>query len=204
MKPSAWLRSSQIAFLTVLCILLVACQAIAPTPTPASISLGMTETPTPPQEPPVAAPTEIGSWPLSPDRRLMVAQSSDGAWWIWDAPSLRPVYLLNDTAKRAPRIHNPTFSPDGQYLAAISLGHVLLWEVATHKRRMLMPPLAKDYRSLRWLMFSPDSRLLATSSCEKLNNHSVCDEGFVSLWNTSDGRLARTLPTGFRVDTMKF
>src|SRR4051794_23986942 len=133
----------------IICILMIACQTVLPTATPTALSIGMAGTATVPQETPAAAPTEDAAWPLSPDQHLMAAQTHDGAWWLWDATSRHPVYLLNDTAQHAPPIHHPTFSADGHYLAAISLGHVLLWDVATRKRRMLMPPQAKDRRSLR-------------------------------------------------------
>jgi hypothetical protein len=202
MKQSTLLRSSQIAFLTVFCILLIACQAVLTTPP--AVSLGMTETPTQPQETPIAAPTEMGSWPLSPDRRLMVAQSSDGAWWMWDASTRHPVYLLNDRAFRAPPMHHPKFSLDGHYLAAISMGHIFLWEIASRKRRILIPPMPMDRRSLRQLVFSPDSQLLATNGCEQQKNHMMCVSGFVNLWNTSDGTLDNTLAVGFRVEEMTF
>jgi WD40 repeat protein len=188
-------RLFQTLFLLIFCSLITACQSVSPTVNhPAAV----------PQETPAAAPTEIGSWPLSPDGHLMVAQTKDGSWWMWDAPSQRPVYLLNDTTLHVPSLRHPTFSPDGRYLAAISVGHVLLWEVATRKRRLLMLPTGKEYRSMRWLVFSPDSQLLATSACEKRVSRSTCAEGYVNLWNTKDGTLAHALPVGFRVDAMTY
>src|ERR1041385_8674215 len=100
MKPSVWLRSSPMLFLTFVCLLVAACQSVSQTATPAATdrqNFVLTGTATPPQETPAAAPTEIGSWPLSPDQKLMAAQTHDGAWWMWDALSRQPVYLLNDT-----------------------------------------------------------------------------------------------------------
>ncbi len=197
----------KIVLLIVVCSLLTACQPISSAVTPVAINsahAALTETATLPQETPAAAPTEIVSWPLSPDQRLMVAQSSDGAWWMWDLSSHKAAYLLNDTALHAPPIHRPIFSADGRFLAAISIGHVLLWEVATRKRRMLMPPMSIDHRSLRSLVFSPDSRFLASNGCQQQNNHMVCYGGLINLWNTSEGTLERTFTVGFRVDDMVF
>lgn len=200
-------RLIRIFLLFVFCLFFTACQPVSSLATPVAINqpnVAQGETPTLPQETPAPAPTEIGSWPLSPDQRLMVAQTRDGAWWMWDAASRRPVYLLNDTTLHAPPLRYPTFSFDGRYLAAMSMGHVLLWEVASRKRRMLMLPTGKQYRTMRWLVFSPDSQLLATSSCEKRVSRSVCAEGYVNLWNTSDGTLAHAFPIGFRVDEMAY
>ena len=101
-------------------------------------------------------------------------------------------------------MHHPKFSLDGHYLAAISMGHVFLWEVATRKRRILIPPMQMDRRSLRKLVFSPDSQLLATNGCEQQNNHMMCVAGFINVWNTSDGTLAKTLAVGFRAEEMTF
>jgi len=123
---------------------------------------------------------------------------------MWDASSRKPVYLLNNTDRHVPPIHHPTFSPDGHYLAAMSIGNVLLWEVATRKRRVLNSPIEVEPRSQRQLVYSPNSQLLATNGCEQLNSHFVCTGGFITVWNTADGTLTHTLGTGFRVDSMTF
>ena len=207
MKQNILVRLFQVLLFAVLCVMISACQPVTPAISSVATSqptLDLTLTATPPQETPEAAPTEIGSWPLSPDQHLMAAQTRDGAWWMWDAALRRPIYLLNDTPVRARPLHNPTFSPDGRYLAAISFGHVLLWEVTNRKRRRLNPPLSMDYRSMRRLVFSPDSHLLANNGCVGPNNHMVCDSGFINLWNTSDGTLARTFAVAFRVSAMTF
>jgi len=207
MKQSLHPHLFKIVLLILIALLIIGCQAILPAaipvimnqPTPTS-----TSTATPPQETPVADSTQIASGAMSPDRHLMVAQSSDGAWWMWDLSSSKPAYLLNDTSSHAPPMHRPTFSPDGRYLAAISMGHVLLWEVALRKRRVLKSPYTIEYRSMRLLVFSPDSRLLASNGCEQQNSHMVCTGGFVNLWNTNDGTLLRTLSVGFRVDAILY
>lgn len=194
-------RLFQTLLLLIFCVLLTACQPVSSIANHSNVAQAQTVLP---QETPMPAPKEIGSWPLSPDGQLLIAQTRDGAWWMWDAASRRPLYQLNDTALHAPSLRYPTFSLDGRYLAAISMGHVLLWEVATRKRRLLMLPTGKEYRSMRWLVFSPDSRLLATSACEKRVVHTRCAEGYINLWNTDDGTLAHALPVGFRVDAMSF
>lgn len=161
------------------------------------------ETVTPPEETP-AAPSSDDVWSVSPDHRLMVAQTRDGAWWMWDASTQRPVYLLNDSPRKSPPMRHPTFSGDGRFLAAISMGHVLLWEVGTRKRRVLFTQATVSHRSINILAFNVDGKFLASNGCEQMNSHMVCNGGFLSIWNTEDGTLAHTFATGFRVDSASF
>lgn len=207
MKQSLYPQLFRIFLLTLIGSLIIGCQPISATVTPVVMNqpaLTSTSTATAPQETPIADSTQIASGAMSPDRHLLVAQTSDGAWWMWDLFPNNPAYLLNDTSSHAPPMHRPTFSPDARYLAAISMGHVLLWEVALRKRRVLKSPYSIEYRSMRLLVFSPDSQLLANNGCEQQNSHMVCTSGFVNLWNTSDGTLLRTLSVGFRVDDMSY
>src|SRR5690348_455108 len=100
MKQNMLLKIFQAFLWMSVCIIGAACQPVKSIATATATTqpdIALTSTATPPQETPAAAPTEIGAWPLSPDQHLMVAQSRDGAWWMWDASSRHPIYLLNDT-----------------------------------------------------------------------------------------------------------
>ena len=96
---------------------------------------------------------------ISPDERLILSCSDDGEVRIWDA---RDGQLVQELAGHGGRSARCAFSPDGWLVAALDLGELRLWDVATARPH----PLPKTGADEAWddYAFSPDGRLLCRSS----------------------------------------
>jgi WD40 repeat protein len=102
---------------------------------------------------------------FSPDGMTLAAGVADGTTTLWDIPTGRDKATFNSGAG----IRAVAFSPDGKTLAAggykysrgIAGGVVKLWDLATGQERVTLDGHAEAVLSVA---FSPDSRMLASSS----------------------------------------
>jgi len=123
----------------------------------------------------------------SPDGSMFATSSDDGTLKLWDGKSCD----LIRTIKIDGRPGLFSFSPDGQYLAAIygedpgsflKSAVVVLWDVKTGK---LVVKIASFDKGLEPIAFSPDGKYLATG--ERSTRGAKA-----SLWEVPSGKLVRT------------
>jgi WD40 repeat protein len=101
---------------------------------------------------------------FSPDGKLLAATLGGHTICLWQVATGKRIYTLPSEHSSAGQSWSVVFSPDGWMLAAPGKdGTIDLWEVATGKS---IGPLRlkQDGREIRSLAFSPDGRILATSS----------------------------------------
>jgi WD40 repeat protein len=130
----------------------------------------------------------IESVAYSPDGKILATGNTEGNIMLWDAESAK----LLRTMSEEPLVRHLVFSPDGATLVSGgymekgeevigSQGHA--WNTAdgAFKQRF-----NEADRMLTGIAFSPDGRLLATTS---LQNESRSDDGEIKLWDTQSGAL---------------
>jgi WD40 repeat protein len=132
------------------------------------------------------ADLESPSLAFSPGRgatTLLAASGSEGKVWLWDAHSGAPIRTLEASSPSA-QVFSPAFSSDGALLAVkiyesssnpdvSSMGVIQIWQTTDGT---LLRTLKEDIVGLD-LMFSPDDRLLLSSS----------SDGTVQRWNAQTG-----------------
>lgn len=113
---------------------------------------------------------------LSPDGSTLATGAGDKTVRLWDVESGASLAVLRSPAE----VYALAWSPSGSHLAASGGedGAVRLWEVATRQSH----ELSGHRDAVPWLVFSPDSRWLATASLD----------GTVRLWDVGT-REARVL-----------
>lgn len=112
---------------------------------------------------------------VSPDgRRLAVATYSRGDATalvkLWDVAANQELATLQPPFTN---LHEPTFSPDGRWLALVQIDHVIgVWDVQTKQEIF---SFRGHTNMINHLAFSPDGRRLASAS----------SDGTVRVWDTS-------------------
>jgi WD40 repeat protein len=115
---------------------------------------------------------------FSPDGTLVATGSSNGTVVLWNVSDGRQLMRVRNNAP----VTDLAFSADGQLLAFAAGSRAAIWSVA--ERRLKHSMRIRGHVSR--LAFSPDGKLLATAG----------GDGTARLWDTGDGRLVHTLPTG--------
>ncbi len=128
----------------------------------------------------------VGGLAFSPDGRRFASASWDGTVRIWDLRRAQEVYPLAGQTSGA---KNAVFSPDGRYLAATGWTHssgkfmekrLRVWSMANPSA----PRVWEGHTDwLTCVAFSPDSKLLASGSKDKI----------IRLWDVATGKTLREL-----------
>jgi WD40 repeat protein len=149
-----------------------------------------------PVGPSVGHGERVPSVAYSPDGKRIATAAWDHTLRLWDAATgkeLRQWAPTQETKRRYPhdepmRLKRILFSPDGQFLAALTndvdsfTENVQLWDAATGKERWLFPGAN--------MAFSPDGKLLACTGWDKTDaNRGVV----IRLHDLSTGEMVREL-----------
>ncbi|HEV3262983.1 MAG TPA: protein kinase [Gemmataceae bacterium] len=125
-------------------------------------------------------PTPAGAFhsaAWSPDGKTVAAMASDHSVGLWDAVTTRPVRTLECGVRGSAPRRGLAWSPDGKTFAAGEGQRLWAWSAETGK---LLWQNDK-HGSISALVWSPDSRLLATAD--------ATEKGTVRLWEADTGRL---------------
>ncbi|MCT7959155.1 hypothetical protein NG791_00410 [Laspinema sp. D1] len=120
---------------------------------------------------------------FSPNSKLLASGSSDKKIQIWDVSSWKSVLTFD---RHTAAIHAITFSPDGKRLASGSADNTIhiwdvdkkLWESWDVKKDRYIRTLEGHKDLIRNLKFSPDGKILASSS----------RDGTIIFWNAKTGK----------------
>ena len=126
---------------------------------------------------------------FSPDGARLATFSGPGEPWVvlWDAQTGDALGTYTPVGLIAGPVAYPVMSPDWHYLAWVSRGTVILVDPDTG----LEVERFNHEDFVVGVSFTPDSRLLATSSAKTLNG---VFSPVVSLWNAENGALILDQP----------
>jgi hypothetical protein len=118
----------------------------------------------------------------------------EGEIGFWDASSMESLHVAPETDS----LHTAlTFSADGSLLSSATCtdyrppdcldSQIWIWDAASGEKRQV---LNGPEEHMSDLLFSPDGRLLAASSCARRDSRRICQEWAVQLWDVSSGLVA--------------
>jgi WD40 repeat protein/transcriptional regulator with XRE-family HTH domain len=126
--------------------------------------------------PPPVPQTTVNVLALSPDRKLLAIDDSDGIV-LWDLATGRPVGAPLQAGGTDTGEYGVAFSPNGKLLASASDGTVRLWNPATGQPAAAPLPAPSAPNGVFWVAFSPNGKLLAAPGPDG-----------VRLWNPATGQ----------------
>lgn len=136
--------------------------------------------------------TKMGIFSLAftPDGKTLAAGGQNNLIQMWDTATWRELrhYGGHDAA-----VSSVAFSPDGKRILTTSSDRTIrVWDSFTGKEIRKLPgtDLHDDQQS-SGSAFSPDGRLLATSTMKIDPNNQQAQEGQVRLWDLDTGKLLR-------------
>ncbi len=116
----------------------------------------------------------VHSLTFSPDGRMLASGANDTVVRLWEVASGREVRKLSGHSWRMGAVSNLAFSADGRVVAAGNYiePSIRRWEVATGRElRILANGDARAYS----IAYSPDGRLLASTSGERINLYDLLE-----------------------------
>lgn len=128
----------------------------------------------------------LGEIAYFPDGTRFAVATSIGTW-IYDSITGKKLYQLYDPKSRVYGIKSVSISPNGETITTESLDEtVLFWNASTGE---LLKHLGGDEKGHYRALFSPDGRIVATSS----GTPSEISNKAINLWDVSTGKLLNTL-----------
>lgn len=117
------------------------------------------------------------SFSFSPDGKTIATQSFSNRLWLWDTTTGR-----HKSTIKAYSQGTVAYSPDGNKIATISGGDILLWDATTGEMQSILD-LDLEMGQVRNFLFSPDGNKIAIVKRTEVN------EKTVSLWDTASDKL---------------
>src|SRR5437660_228036 len=120
---------------------------------------------------------------FSPDGRTIVGGGNGEGQPLrfWSVATGAP---LPSSVVPSGMVHTLAYSPDGRFIASDDRNTIKLWDARTKR---ILRTLTRDVDSFHIVVFSPDSRTLASQAPTKTDR-------LVDLWDVATGRLLRELP----------
>jgi WD40 repeat protein len=117
---------------------------------------------------------EIDCIAYSPDGKILASGGQDGVVRFWDAKTGKELRRFEGHHYREYHVHSVAFSPNGRWMASGTAHVIHLWDLSSGKT---VRKLGKDMGGIYQLMFSPDSKMLLSST----------GDGRTRLWNVDNG-----------------
>ena len=121
---------------------------------------------------------------LSPDGNVIAINHSNGIG-LWDVNTAKQIANVTDKRLSPYSLYCLVFSPDGGFLAIGNSNDIYLWDIKTQQ---FHGSLIGHESSVRFLKFSPDSKILASAS----RGHTDQGTG-IWLWDVEKGQYIATL-----------
>ncbi|TJZ44593.1 hypothetical protein FCH28_30160 [Streptomyces piniterrae] len=135
----------------------------------------------------------VRSVAFSPDGRTLVTASEDATVRVWDVTDPRRPRLASTLTPDAGEVAGAGFGPDGHILAVWAQHVAGLWDLTDPGKPRPLSRIAEGGPNITMASFRPDGRTLVTSSGES---------GSLRLWDISDPRSPREVPSPFRSDPL--